>query len=175
MCSHGSSSRRSSTPQVKAPCAPPPCSAKSTRTGAWSDVAVLVVISGHRCAELGTRRADQDSAGGSCQQRKPSVPILRKCLEAGGDYDDKFRASNGPREKRRTTSLLLRAALRPGHAVARMEPKARSRASSTRYGEIRGWCHAARSPAFRRAPCGYTCPARRAGLWDRRLDYITKS
>jgi hypothetical protein len=26
------------------------------------------------------------------------VPILRKCLEAGGDYDDKFRVSNGPRE-----------------------------------------------------------------------------
>ena len=33
MRSLGSSSRRSSTPQVKAPCAPPPCSARSTRTG----------------------------------------------------------------------------------------------------------------------------------------------
>ena len=31
--SHGSSSRRSSTPQVKAPCEPPPCSARSTRMG----------------------------------------------------------------------------------------------------------------------------------------------
>src|SRR6188768_3999372 len=32
--SQGSSSRRSSTPQVKAPCAPPPCKAKSTSTSA---------------------------------------------------------------------------------------------------------------------------------------------
>ena len=31
--SQGSSSRRSSTPQVNAPWAPPPCSARSTRTG----------------------------------------------------------------------------------------------------------------------------------------------
>ena len=32
--SHGSSSRRSSTPQVKAPCDPPPCKARSTIRGA---------------------------------------------------------------------------------------------------------------------------------------------
>ena len=32
MRSQGSSRRRSSTPQVKAPCAPPPCNARSTRT-----------------------------------------------------------------------------------------------------------------------------------------------
>ena len=34
--SHDSSSRRSRTPQVKAPCEPPPCSAKSTRSGSRS-------------------------------------------------------------------------------------------------------------------------------------------
>jgi hypothetical protein len=27
---------------------------------------------------------------------------LAEVLEAGGDYDDKFRASNGPREQRRS-------------------------------------------------------------------------
>src|SRR5262245_37281819 len=32
--SHGSSSRRSRTPQVNAPWEPPPCNAKSMRTGA---------------------------------------------------------------------------------------------------------------------------------------------
>src|ERR1700730_15090670 len=31
--SHGSSSRRSSTPHVNAPCEPPPCNARSTRIG----------------------------------------------------------------------------------------------------------------------------------------------
>src|SRR5262245_33729584 len=95
MRSHGSSSRRSSTPQVKAPCAPPPCSAKSTRTGAWCDVAVLVVIPGHRYAEFGMRRADQDGAGGSLSAENPRVLVLPRCFAAGGDYDDKFHASNG--------------------------------------------------------------------------------
>src|SRR5262245_56105948 len=33
MRSHGSSSRRSSTPHVNAPCEPPPCSARSIRSG----------------------------------------------------------------------------------------------------------------------------------------------
>ena len=33
MPSHGSSSRRSSTPHVNAPCEPPPCNARSTRIG----------------------------------------------------------------------------------------------------------------------------------------------
>src|SRR6201998_4228725 len=33
MRSHGSSSRRSSAPQVKAPCEPPPCSARSISSG----------------------------------------------------------------------------------------------------------------------------------------------
>ena len=37
MRSHGSSRRRSSTPQVKAPCDPPPCNARSTSTGSRSD------------------------------------------------------------------------------------------------------------------------------------------
>ena len=36
ICSQGSSSNRSSTPQVKAPCAPPPCRARSTATVARS-------------------------------------------------------------------------------------------------------------------------------------------
>src|SRR5688572_3941345 len=39
MCSHGSCSSLSSTPQVKAPCAPPPCKAKSTRTG-WRSLSL---------------------------------------------------------------------------------------------------------------------------------------
>src|SRR4029453_3068343 len=94
MRSHGSSSRRSSTPQVKAPCAPPPCSAKSTRTGAWCDVAVLVAIPGHRYDERATRRGDQDAAGGALSAENPRVLGLAKWF-AGGDYDDKFRISNG--------------------------------------------------------------------------------
>src|SRR6185503_19202267 len=51
MPSQGSSSRRSSTPQVKAPCAPPPCSAKSTRTGARLDATGPVVILLHQKVE----------------------------------------------------------------------------------------------------------------------------
>src|SRR5215203_3227590 len=38
--SHVSSSRRSSTPQVNAPCEPPPCSAKSTKMGGRSNASV---------------------------------------------------------------------------------------------------------------------------------------
>jgi hypothetical protein len=51
MPSQGSSSRRSSTPQVNAPCAPPPCSAKSTRMGARFTASGFVVILVHRKGE----------------------------------------------------------------------------------------------------------------------------
>src|SRR5262245_11645661 len=94
MRSHGSSSRRSSTPQVKAPCAPPPCSAKSTRTGAWCDVAVLVVIPGHRYAELGMRRTVRWRRR-VLVSRESERASLAQVLCNGGDYDDKFHASNG--------------------------------------------------------------------------------
>ena len=40
--SQGSSSSRSSTPQVNAPCAPPPCRARSTRTGSRRHVSLEV-------------------------------------------------------------------------------------------------------------------------------------
>src|SRR5262249_44772552 len=77
--SHGSSSRRSSTPQVKAPCAPPPCSAKSTRTGARSEAIVLLIVWGHGYA----CRRDQDSA---CvlSAADPDMLILRAVLKTGG-------------------------------------------------------------------------------------------
>ena len=39
ICSHGSSRSRSITPQVKAPCEPPPCRARSTATGSRPCVA----------------------------------------------------------------------------------------------------------------------------------------
>ena len=44
--SQGSSSSRSRAPQVKAPCAPPPCSAKSTSRGSRADLSAFVVAIG---------------------------------------------------------------------------------------------------------------------------------
>src|SRR5262245_35671578 len=77
MRSHGSSSRRSSTPHVKAPCAPPPCSAKSTRSGAWLDSTMFVILA-HGYDGLLTCRADQD--GYSCLLRHRSHgPLAARC------------------------------------------------------------------------------------------------
>jgi hypothetical protein len=42
--SQGSSSSRSITPQVKAPCAPPPCSARSTSSGSRRTAAVVGIV-----------------------------------------------------------------------------------------------------------------------------------
>jgi hypothetical protein len=49
--SHGSWSKRSSTPQVKAPCEPPPCKARSTRSGFCVDLDLGTVV-----MSLSTRR-----------------------------------------------------------------------------------------------------------------------
>src|SRR6516162_2392471 len=46
ICSQGSSSRRSRAPHVKAPCAPPPCSARSIRIGSRFKVSALLVTTG---------------------------------------------------------------------------------------------------------------------------------
>ena len=59
--SHGSSSSRSSTPQVKAPCDPPPCSARSTRSG--SRVMEAIGIGPHNNAYAPTNRL------ASCRER----------------------------------------------------------------------------------------------------------
>src|SRR5215831_6763369 len=77
--SHGSSSRRSRTPQVKAPCAPPPCSAKSTRTGARFDATVLLVTSDHLYDDLAACRREIKIMLQECQERKPGMLILRGC------------------------------------------------------------------------------------------------
>src|SRR4051812_9280946 len=53
--------------------------------------------------------------------------------------------------------------IRNAEPVARMEPKARTRASSTRYGEIRDPCRSRDRPAFRFAPCGLRGALRLAG------------
>src|SRR5215831_14686924 len=77
MRSHGSSSRRSNTPQVNAPCAPPPCSAKSTRSGARFDSTMLVIL-GHGYDGLLTCRADQDAAATSFGA-DPLGPLAARC------------------------------------------------------------------------------------------------
>src|SRR5262249_15674861 len=55
ICSQDSSSRRSRAPQVKAPCAPPPCNAKSMRTLLRLELAVLLVATGVILFEVETR------------------------------------------------------------------------------------------------------------------------
>ena len=74
MCSHGSSSSRSSTPQVKAPCEPPPCRARSTATGAalrCGRVLGPVVAHGHRRSvaalqqAIGRSAAERHAVGGT--------------------------------------------------------------------------------------------------------------
>src|SRR5271166_4340351 len=55
--SQGSSSRRSSTPQVNAPCDPPPCKARSTRTGLRAIGLVALVGISHLKRLVGTRFA----------------------------------------------------------------------------------------------------------------------
>src|SRR2546423_345445 len=46
ICSQGSSSKRSRAPQVNAPCAPPPCNAKSIRTRSRLKLSPLLVATG---------------------------------------------------------------------------------------------------------------------------------
>src|SRR6478752_1238549 len=90
MPSQGSSSRRSSTPQVNAPCAPPPCSAKSTRMGARLDATGPVVILLHQKVEPlpagGPWWTDQcknavflgDARGSSQRQQLEKLFLLRR-------------------------------------------------------------------------------------------------
>src|SRR5215472_12322487 len=78
MRSHGSSSRRSNTPQVNAPCAPPPCSAKSTRSGARFDSTMLVIL-GQGYDGLLTCRADQDGCSDLASAPITLRPLAARC------------------------------------------------------------------------------------------------
>src|SRR5262249_57552533 len=80
MCSHGSSSKRSSTPQLKAPWAPPPCSAKSIRTGARP---VMLVISSLRIRWRFTGHLAHDSAPRELSAQEPNLagaPLTQESL-----------------------------------------------------------------------------------------------
>src|SRR5436190_19015350 len=72
--SHGSSSRRSNTPQVKAPWEPPPCNAKSTNMGArLKDLvsAAVFVMLVHNLGNLIATRAQRRKYAMSCD-----VPLV---------------------------------------------------------------------------------------------------
>src|SRR5215469_5412796 len=88
ICSQGSSSRRSRAPQVKAPCAPPPCSAKSIRTRSRSKVSALLVaaavLASRRTAVLCLlRRVDRDHADkledSACLFQRPPNEAAGRC------------------------------------------------------------------------------------------------
>jgi len=72
MRSHGSSMSRSSTPQVNAPCEPPPCSARSTSTGSRASATGRPCDSFNDIAGSASVRARRD------RERRDTKPIERR-------------------------------------------------------------------------------------------------
>jgi hypothetical protein len=150
--SQGSSSSRSITPQVKAPCAPPPCSARSTSSGSRRTAAVVEVVP---CA-IGARSPQRPG----CRRRADSpLPVAAGrggdgCIEEGSEA----RSSPGIRE-----------AARGGGGSGRHRPR-------RKWGGVarsRGWCgdprHAPPSPVCADHPIGghRTRARNRPARWSR--------
>src|SRR6516162_2445092 len=93
ICSHGSSSRRSRAPQVKAPCAPPPCSARSIRIDSRFDVSALLVATGVVFLDQYGRGASRSTP--PCQYHEVgymAIAVGRRPLGAGAISGPQFDA-----------------------------------------------------------------------------------